>query len=158
MPTLKKRRMGIGVVILILAFSVVPPAAHAGASEKEASQTDIQTEARELIDALKSYTVQQKDEVVDKTSAALEKLDRRIEDLEDRMAGEWDGMTQAGRENARETLKSLRRQRVELAEWYGSLKSDTGNAWQKIKKGFSDAYSSLSSGIKEAQEEYKTGD
>lgn len=48
-----------------------------------------------------------------------------------------------GSEQSRLTLKSLRDQRTQVAEWYGSLKSSSAGAWEQMKTGFSSANSAL---------------
>ncbi len=51
-------------------------------------------------------------------------------------------------------LASLRKQRNELAEWSGSLKTSSAESWEHIKEGFSDAYRSLSDSWQKAQKEF----
>jgi hypothetical protein len=51
-------------------------------------------------------------------------------------------------------MKALRRQRTGVAEWYGSLKTSSSDAWEHIKKGFSDAYESLSEAWEKPEKEF----
>ncbi|MEA3470039.1 MAG: hypothetical protein U9R57_17685 [Thermodesulfobacteriota bacterium] len=86
----------------------------------------------------------------------MESLDKRIDDLEARIDQNWDNMNKAAREKARANLKNLQKQRVKLAEWYGSLKSDSGAAWEDLKKGFSDAYDSILDAWIKAEKEFES--
>ncbi len=63
-------------------------------------------------------------------------------------------MDKAARERARGTLTALHRQRIRVAEWYGSLKNSSIEAWERMKNGFSDAYNSLRSSWEKADKEY----
>ena len=63
-------------------------------------------------------------------------------------------MTQAARQKVRANLKALRQQRKELAEWYGSFKNSSADAWEQMKKGFSDAYQTMSDSLEKAKSKY----
>ena len=52
-------------------------------------------------------------------------------------------MDKAGRERSQAGLKELRTQRIELAEWYGSLKNNSLSFWEQMKKGFTDAHQAI---------------
>jgi len=67
----------------------------------------------------------------------LDKLDKRIDALEVHVDESWDKMDKDTRKKARDSLKALRKQRNQVAEWYGSLKSSTENAWEHMKQGSS---------------------
>ncbi len=45
-------------------------------------------------------------------------------------------MSDEVRKEKREMLASLRKQRNELAEWSGSLKTSSAESWEHIKEGF----------------------
>ena len=65
-------------------------------------------------------------------------------------------MNKAAREKARANLKALRKQRNEVAEWYGGLKASSADAWEHMKKGFSDAYKSLGDAWEKSAQEFGT--
>jgi hypothetical protein len=108
-----------------------------------ATAEDIKQETAELLEALRSYGAEQRDEALERSQSALQNLDRRIEALESSMLEQWDQMDQAAREKSRASLQALREQRTRVAEWYGSLKSGSAEAWGHIKQGFSSAYEAL---------------
>lgn len=137
--------------ITILIFSAfiiavilgILPICHAETPDARTSAEDIKKETQDLLKALNSYTADQKDEAVNKTKDALDSLDKRIDEMEAMIDKGWDKMDRAAREKARESLKALRNQRKKVAEWYDRLKSSSGDSWEIIKKGFSDAYKAL---------------
>lgn len=124
-------------VIVTLCF--VPPS-YTQASDDKATIQDVKQEAQDLISKIKGYTADQRDEAIKQTEQALKKLDNRIEALETDAYNSWDQMDKAARERSQSGLKELRKQRIELAEWYGGLKNSSSNVWEQMKKGFSDAY------------------
>jgi hypothetical protein len=88
----------------------------------------------------------------------LEKLDGQIESLENRIGTKWDQMDQATRRQARSTLAVLRKQRNELAEWYGGLKYRSVAAWEKLKNGFLKSCESLAKIFGKAEGEFKSNE
>jgi len=118
-----------------------------------ATAEDIKQETAELLQALKSYGAEQRDQALDRSQAALENLDRRIETLESAMLEQWQEMDQAARDRTRASLQALREQRTRVAEWYGSLKSGSADAWGHIKQGFSSAYEALHEAWEQSESE-----
>jgi len=51
-------------------------------------------------------------------------------------------------------LKALRKQRTEIAEWYGGLKHSSIGAWDEIKKGFANSYTELEKSLEKAREKF----
>ncbi len=148
------KTIGLTCLLLTLAALTISPPCLAEMSGGTTTAADVKQETADLLKALKSYTIEQRDEAVRKTAAALAKLDQRIDVLETRIDKNWDKMDQAARENARASLKELRRQRTIVAEWYGSLKSSSAGAWEHMKEGFSDAYKSLQEAWIKSQKEF----
>lgn len=130
----------------ILAGSMTAPVL----GEDGPPRADLGKETREFIGALQTYTAEQRDRALEKSRAALERLDARLEELEADLASRWDRMDAAARAESRESLRNLRRQRIELAEWFGGLRSGSAKAWDDVKEGFADAYRSLQERLREA--------
>lgn len=122
-------------------------------SEKNSMQ-DVQQEAQDFLQTLGTYTANQRDEAIRETRAALDSLDQQIDVLEMRIDNNWEQMNKAAREQARSSLKALRKQRIQVAEWYGSLKSSSADAWEHTKQGFSEAYNALYESWKKSQKEF----
>lgn len=148
------------VVVLIAVFGIVSGCSDQTSTDKTTAKIDkttakeVKQEMQALLQTLKGYTADQRDEAVRKTKTALDNLDSRIDALETSIDNNWDRMDKAAREKARANLKALHKQRTELAEWYGSLKSSSADAWEQVKKGFSDAYKALSDAWEKAVNEF----
>ena len=91
-------------IALALLASLGLASAQAAEEQKETSAADIKRESAELLQALKSYGAEQRDEALEKSSAALENLDRRIEALETRMLEQWEEMDEATRIPVRDVV------------------------------------------------------
>ena len=121
------------------------------------SMDEVKKETRDLLKAISDYSIDQRDEAVRRAKESLDILDKRIDALEASIDENWDKMDAAAREKARASLKALHRQRTLVAEWYGSLKNSTGEAWGHMKKGFSDTYKALSDAWAKSVKEFSLG-
>ena len=139
--------------IVLIGFLGITPLCYAVTSTEKTSIEEVKQETQNLLKTLDAYTTDQKDEAIRKTKTALDKLDKRIDALEARVDESWDKMDKDARKKARDSLKALRKQRNQVAEWYGSLKSSTENAWEHMKKGFSDAYKALNDAWEKSENE-----
>jgi hypothetical protein len=128
------------------------------AAAEATSVENIKQETAELLEALKAYSTEQRDAAVEQSRVALENLDQRIDVLETQMLDQWDEMDQATRARTRDSLQALREQRTNVAEWYGSLKSSSTDAWGQIKQDFSAAYRSLSEDWQKSEAEIGVND
>jgi hypothetical protein len=137
---------------VLLAASLSSLAADAPA--KKPTGRDVSEKAKETGRAIKDYTVAQRDEAVKEAKAALDDADVRIRRLERRLDRDWDGMDQAARKKARATLDALRRERGDLAEWYGGLKHGSKEAWEEVKSGFAKSYDELKKSFAKARKEF----
>jgi len=126
------------------------------APDEPASAEAVKRETVEMLRALKSYSVEQRDKAVEQARAALDNLDRRIEGLEADMLEQWDDMDQAARAKTRASLQALRQQRTLVAEWFGGLQSSSASAWSHIKQGFSAAYEDLQGAWESSEREIKS--
>jgi len=144
--------------LMMIGVCSSPPLCHAETPEDKTSIGDVKQETQELLQTLKAYSVDQRDEAIEKTKAALDDLDKRIDALEARIDKNWEKMDAAAREKARANLKALREQRTKVAEWYGRMKSSSADAWEHVKKGFSDAYRALDDAWEKSEKEVDSGD
>jgi len=120
-----------------------PLYAAADAPGGKAAAKDVVRKAGETGRSIKNYTVAQRDEAVTQAKAALDDVDSRIRRMERKLDNEWDKMDQAGRKKSRAALNALRRERGELAEWYGGLKHGSAESWEQVKAGFVKSYEAL---------------
>ena len=140
-------------VMLVLLASPLA-LAQSGSEEGEAKDA-VKKESRELLEALKSYSSEQKAEAIKEARKVMDKLDAQIAALEKQVDEDWEKMSEAARREARANLEALRKRRLEVAEWYGQLKASSSSAWGHVKRGFSEAFSTLSDALEEAQDEFK---
>ncbi len=139
-----------------LAFIGMPtsmPLGYAETSGGETSIEEVKQKTQSLLETIKNYTAEQRDEAIRKSKAALDNMDQRIDALETHVYNNWDKMDQTAREKSRDSLAALRRQRTQVAEWYGSLKNSSSDAWGNMKKGFSDAYLALHDAWEKSEKE-----
>ena len=132
------------IISMIIPLLAMASSGFSAAAAEATSAENIKQETVELLEALKAYSTEQRDAAVEQSRIALENLDQRIDALEIQMLDQWDEMDQATRAKTRDSLQALREQRTNVAEWYGSLKSSSADAWGQIKQGFSAAYETLS--------------
>jgi len=118
------------------------------------SAKDVKQEVADVAESIKNYSAEKRDEAAQKAKAALDALDARIAALEARIDADWDKMDKAARERARASLNALHKQRLEAAEWYGSLKNSSAAAWEQMKKGFSAAYQATRDAWQKAESEF----
>src|SRR5258706_16034462 len=121
-------------------LAVSPLCAAADASAGKTTATDVSKKAGETGRALKDYTVAQRDEALKQAKAALDDADARIRRMERKLDNEWDKMDQAARRKSRAALNALRRERGELAEWYGGCKHSPPGSWGQVKGGVLQSY------------------
>ena len=142
------------LVFVSIVFLAIPLVSFADrTAEEKTTKKEVNQEIKEAFEAVKNYTVDQRDEAVKKIKIALENTDRQIESVENRIGKKWDQMDQAARRKARSTLASLRKQRNELAEWYGGLKYSSAEAWGHVQNGFLKSYEALSKAFSKAESE-----
>ena len=133
-----KYKTKIFCALMLISMLGITPLCYA-----ETSIEKVKQETQALLETLSAYTIDQRDEAVRRAKESLDILDKRIDALEASVDESWDKMDTAAREKARASLKALHKQQTRVAEWYGSLKSSSGDAWVHMKKGFSDTYKDL---------------
>jgi hypothetical protein len=70
------------------------------------------------------YSVDQKDEAIRKTKIALDNLDEHIDAMEADIDKSRNKMDKNTCEKAKNSLKVLCKQRNQVAEWYGNMKTN----------------------------------
>jgi flagellar motility protein MotE (MotC chaperone) len=115
----------------------------------------VQEEWAEAVEALKGYSVNQREVAVEKAGEVLEDMDERIEVLQEKTVDEWESLSAETREARLEALRALVKQREELAEWYGGMKHSSAQAWGEVREGFIGAYGVLQDAWVDAAEEFE---
>lgn len=150
------RKNTLTLILIAVMTGFFALSAQAQSHSDTVTAQDVEKETKELINTLQQYSVEQRDQAVKEVDQALKNLDRQIDEMESRIDNNWDKMSQAARQEARANLKTLRQQRIELAEQYGSFKNSSINAWEQMKKGFSNAYQAMSDSWEKALEQYNS--
>jgi ElaB/YqjD/DUF883 family membrane-anchored ribosome-binding protein len=140
--------------LMLVGILGVTALCYAQTEDANISIEEIKKETQDLLQTIDSYTADRKDEAVQKAKEGLGRLDKRINSLEARIDQNWDKMNEAARKEARENLRALRKQRNQVAEWYGSMKTSSADAWDHVKRGFSDAYKALEDAWEKTEKEF----
>lgn len=150
-----KRDLILLPIVLLMIFLGAAQVVYADKySDDKTSGKEVQHEVVDAAKAIKNFAADKRDEAAKNVEVALISLDSRIDAMEERIDKKWDKMNEAARERARSTLTKLRKKRIQVAEKYGSLKNSSSEAWEHMKKGFSDSYRVLRSAWEKAESEY----
>lgn len=152
------KKTSVVFLFAVIAVLGMAPSSVAKSTGDGATLEEVKTETKDLLEALKSYSVQQRDVAVEKTRAAMERLDQRVDALEAQVDQRWEKMSESARREARASLKELRKQRAQVAEWYGGLKNSSADAWDHVKQGFTGAYTELQTAWEKAEKELRSGE
>jgi hypothetical protein len=146
--------VGRSLVVLcaLLALFFCTADVMAAAQGDQVPAAEVRKEINETMQVISSYTAEQRDAAVAKAKEALAKTDVRIEQLQQHIDQNWQQMSQDARIQAKSTLRTLQKQRTEIAEWYGGMKHSSADAWEEIKQGFSKSYHDLESSLAKARE------
>jgi len=150
----KKPRKAVMVFITAVFFAIGSVSFASQTSTQKTTGKDVKEKVAEAAQAIKSYSVDQRDEALKKAKAVLDDLDDRIDRMASQLNEKWDHMDQFARKKAMATLTALRKQRNEIAEWYGGLRHSSSNAWEDVKKGFLKSYQALQDAFDKAQSEF----
>jgi cytochrome c556 len=151
---MSSQRYGLAaLMVTLIALLGTAPLSFGESSDEQPTMKEVEKEMQDLTEAIKGYTVAQRDKAMEKTNAALDAIDKRIDALENHIDSNWEKMSKQARQNARATMKTLREQRLKVAEQYGSLKSSSAKAWEHVKKGFLEAYATLQRNWKKSEKE-----
>ena len=140
------------VTAAFFAMASVSFAAQASADRTETKA--VKEKVADAAEAIKNYSVDQRDEALKKAKTVLDELDARIDRMQSQLNGKWDQMDQSTRKKAMDALTVLRKQRNEIAEWYGGLKHSSSNAWEDVKKGFLKSCQELRDAFDKARSEF----
>ena len=139
------------VLVLAALLAASPPSFAAEASGGKTTAKDISRKADDTARTVKNYTVQQRDEAIKSAKSALDDVDARLRSLDRKVDREWDKMDQAARKRARAAQAALRRERDDVAEWYGGLKHGSAESWEEVKDGFVKSYETLKASFAKAR-------
>jgi BMFP domain-containing protein YqiC len=151
---MKTQKLGKAALFFITAIFLTVGSVCFAAQTSVEKTKEVKEKVAEAAEAIKNYSFDQRDEAIMKTEAALADLDARIARIESRLNKKWDQMDQSARKKAINALTALRKQRNEVAEWYGGLKHSSRNAWEDVKKGFLKSYQQLRDAFDRAHSQF----
>lgn len=137
--------------VFCLSMFVIPGAY----ATEEGSMDHLLQQWSQTMKSLKSFTAEQRDEAVKRTGKAIETLDKEIETMEHKTQENWHKLSADARENRRAALRELRQHRNSLAEWYGTMKSSTGESWANGKSAFISKFNETAKSIQDGIESLK---
>jgi hypothetical protein len=120
----------------------------------ETTMKDVRRQMEGTVRAIKNYSADQRDEAVKKAQELLNDLDGRIDRMQAQLEKEWTQMSESAREKKAATLRALRKQRTDVAEWYGGLKHSSAAAWEDVKGGFVKSYEALRDAVDKAKNQF----
>ncbi len=145
-------RVALAAALMILAALLVRyPAVAQGDS---ATVDEVKRESAEALEAMKRYSFEKRDQVTQEVKATLTRLDTRIDELENRLERKSAEMTEEVRARSKTQLRALRRQRTELAEWYGGIKHSSSETWDDVKDGLAGAYEAAAESLTKAWRDF----
>lgn len=125
-------------------------AAEEGDTDEKTSMEQLQQQWNETMEALGSYTADQRDQALESGRKTLDAMDERIERMEDWTSRHWDSLSEEAREKKTGTLEAMREQRRKVAEWYGGMKHSSAETWDTVKEGFIKSYDKLQNVYRDA--------
>jgi hypothetical protein len=151
---MKTQRSGKAALFFITAIFLAVGSVLFAAKTSAEKREDVKENVTEAAEGIKNYSFDQRDRTIVKAKAGLADLGTRIDRMESPLNREWDRMDQSAREATIATLTALRKQRNEVAEWYGGLKHSSRNAWEDVKKGFLKSYQELRDAFDRAHSQF----
>lgn len=129
------RRVPLGILAIALSAFLTPAAPAVGqTATKDATQ-----KVGDAADAIKSYTVDKKNDAVAYAKKLLSDLDAKIKDLEAQASRD----TSAAKADAQRQLKELKATRAKAAKKADELSRASAESWDNVKQGFADSYKDL---------------
>jgi hypothetical protein len=144
--------------LMLFGIMGVVPVGHAQSGDSNTSIQDVSKESQEFLQTIGSYTADKREDAVRVVADGLYKVDQRLDALETRMDKNWEIMSDAARKEARDNFRDLRKQRNQVAEWYGRMINSSADAWDEMKKGFSKAYRDLESAWEKSEKELSSSE
>lgn len=141
----------------VLLMVAVPAQSDSGEETTEPDPS-MEKEWNETMEALGSYTAEQRDSAVEAGRKTLDAMDERLEKMQAWTQKHWNSLSEETREERTEMLKAMREQRNEAAEWYGAMKHGTAEAWDSTKQGFITSYDKLQNAYHSAVDSFESDD
>jgi negative regulator of genetic competence, sporulation and motility len=145
---LKSKRLG--AAFIVTGMMAITCTAAAQQSNELVTKEEVKADISEAIQAIKEYTVQEKDKALAAARDALAKLDAEIARRESALRDSWANLENDAREEYAEEVEELQAARNRLSERVGALEAGTTDAWSELKTGFVNAYDAFKARWNEA--------
>lgn len=122
---------------------------------EEISMTDVKQDMVETYETFENYLYDQKETMVEKANKRIEKIDREIEAMEQKMSQQAVQLEDSIQQQTNATLNELKRKKEKLSKKLDQLENSTSEAWDVMKDGFSDALKELEESLDKAGETMK---
>lgn len=135
-----------------------PPPEPSRSEEPDAEQTRsgrFGQKFDESVDAIRTHSVERRDEALASARRGAENLDRQLARLQQQQDQGWSRMSQSARTRVQATREDLRTRRNALAEWYGGMRHSSTAAWEEARGGFVNSYHELADAMKRAKAEFE---
>lgn len=120
----------------------------------EAQREKVRKEMDEAASEIQTYSQARRDEAVERARLAIDRMDRRIQQLQ----ADWDrrteSMSQAARANRDKAMSGLRRQRSELSDRYRKMQDSSADIWAQVRDDFVSSYRRIADALRKATSEY----
>jgi len=136
------RHLIVAVTVTLLVVAPVP----ASAQSKDVSQ-----KASETVGAIKSYTIEKKDEALAYAKKIGADVDTKIKELEAQAARQ----TGEAKAKSQMLIKDLKAKRAQASQKASELSRATKASWEKAKDAFVDAYREVVAAYERAAAELK---
>lgn len=145
MPIIPYRIIIVAAVVTWLASAVALPAS------AQSRSSDVSQKASETVEAIKSYSVEKKDEAVAYAKKVGTDVDARIKELKTQAA------RQTGEAKAKSDalIKDLEAKRAQAGRKAREMSQATKASWDKTKDAFADAYREVAAAYDRAAAEIK---
>jgi chromosome segregation ATPase len=130
----------LGAAFIVTGMMATTCTAAAQQSDELVTKEEVKADISEAIQAIKEYTVQEKDKALAAARDALAKLDAEIARRESALRDSWANLENDAREEYAKEVEELQAARNRLSERVGALEAGTTDAWGELKAGFVNAY------------------
>lgn len=148
-------RLSLSLAFTLIAMTVWSHAGFVASARAGTSAGKVQKETKEAYEATKAYTLEKKDEYVQKVENELKKLDKAYDRVSSKAKSKAGDLKQKSKAEIEAMDKDLEQKRKAAAEKLHALKSSSQDAWEKLKSGMDSAVDDLSSAIDQAKAKFK---
>lgn len=148
-----------GAAIVLFAFLGAVAAQEQPKTEPQEEVADderenMRKEVEEAARAIEAYSLARRDEAQQRAKAAIDAMDRRIQQLQVDWDRSAERMNVAARANRDRALADLRVQRAELSTRYRKMQDSSAEAWSRIRDDFVTAYRRIADSVRKAGDEH----